>query len=66
MTASAWGWKRTAGRPPTDADDVENYKGHKLHAIVGIFDEQLVWQCQACDLERRSTTHINEECADDP
>ena len=64
MTASAWGWKRVAGREPIHAGDVEHYQGHNLHAIVGIFNEQLVWQCQACGLERDSTKHIDEECPD--
>ena len=65
MTASAWGWKRAAGREPTHEGDVEHYKNHRLRAIMGIFGEQCVWQCQACGLERSSTKHIDEECPDD-
>lgn len=65
MTASAWGWKRTDGRSPVHEGDVENYQGHNLHAIVGIFGTELYWQCQACGLERRSTKHISETCPDD-
>ena len=62
MTASAWGWKRTDGRSPTHEGDAENYKDHHLCATLGIFGQQLVWQCRACGLERTSTQYITEEC----
>ena len=64
MTASAWGWKRTAGRSPAHEEDVERYKEHNLHATVGIFGEQFIWRCSACGIERNSTKHINETCPD--
>lgn len=65
MVASAWGWKRIDGKEPTHEGDAEEYKGHPLRAIVGIFGDQLVWQCRACGLERSSTKHITATCPDD-
>ena len=49
-------------RPPVDLEDVTEYRDHHLHAIEGIFGEQLVWQCGGCGIERRSTAYINESC----
>lgn len=67
MTASSWGWKRSKNaKAPDEIGEQLERNGHHLHAIAGIFGEQLVWECKRCGITRRYSRDIDDECPDAP